>query len=59
MKMVIHIGWDNVDVYPNENGDVCISQQSPIEGREVVICVPLLYCNAFINEIKKAIDHED
>jgi hypothetical protein len=53
---VIHMGWDKVQVYANGNGDICISQDSPIEGREVIICIPLLYCPALINEINRAIE---
>ena len=57
---VINIGWDKINVYANGSGDICITQNSPIEGREVIICIPLLYCPAVINEINQAIeDHED
>jgi hypothetical protein len=57
--MIIPIGWDEINVYGNENGDVCISQKSPIEGKEVVICVPFLYCQALINEINREMSNED
>ena len=57
--MIIHIGYDQINVYANENGDICISQESPTEFRDVVICVPLLYCQALINEINQVISHDD
>jgi hypothetical protein len=57
--MIIPIGWDEINVYGNENGDVCISQKSPIEGQEVVICVPFLYCQLLINEINREMSNED
>jgi hypothetical protein len=57
--MIIPMGWDEINVYGNENGDICISQKSPIEGKEVVICVPLLYCQALINEINQEMSNED
>jgi hypothetical protein len=53
---VIHIGWDKITVYGNRNGDVCIAQESPIEGCEVIICAPLLYCQALINNINQTIE---
>jgi hypothetical protein len=53
---VINIGWDKIHVYANVSGDICITQNSPIEGCEVMICIPLLYCPAVINEINQAIE---
>lgn len=52
----IHIGWDKIEVYANEVGDICVAQQSPIEGREVVICIPRLYCETFIQYLREAYD---
>lgn len=53
---VIHIGWDKIEVYPNEHGDICIAQDSPIEGSEVVICIPRLYCDTFIQYVRETCD---
>jgi hypothetical protein len=52
----IHIGWDKIQVYANDGGDICIAQHSPIEGREVVICVPRLYCDTFIQYVRETYD---
>jgi hypothetical protein len=52
----IHIGWDKIEVYANEVGDICIAQESPIEGRKVVICVPRLYCETFIEYVRETYD---
>jgi hypothetical protein len=54
--VTIHIGWEKIKVYPNLNGDICIAQENPIEGREVVICIPQLYCQTFINYVIRACD---
>lgn len=52
----IYIGWDKIQVYANDAGDICIAQDSPIEGREVVICVPRLYCDTFIEFVRETYD---
>jgi hypothetical protein len=52
----IHIGWDKIQVYANDAGDICIAQHSPIEGCEVVICVPRLYCDTFIQYVRETYD---
>jgi hypothetical protein len=54
----IHIGWEKIKVYPNLNGDICIAQENPIEGREVVICIPKLYWQTFINYVNRACDED-
>ena len=52
----IHIGWEKIKVYSNLYGDICIAQENPIEGREVIICIPQLYCQTFINYVSRACD---
>ena len=52
----IHIWWEKIKVYSNLYGDICIAQENPIEGREVIICIPQLYCQTFINYVSRACD---
>jgi hypothetical protein len=57
---VINIGWDDIVVYPNKNGDICILQSTPHHGHDSIILVPALYCQTLIEYIKKAADgYED
>ena len=51
---VIHIGLESISVYSNLHGDICISQYCQLACGEVVIVIPVLYCDAVIREIKRA-----
>jgi hypothetical protein len=58
----IHFGWESMKVYTNIHGDICFSQQSPVFGEEVVICIPSLYVDHLKWHIDKALrdfDDED
>jgi len=55
---VITIGWDEIRVYLNTKGDICISQHNPIEGQENLVLIPQLYCDVFLREVKRAVEND-
>lgn len=55
---VINIGWDEIRVYLNVNGDICISQHNPLEGQENLVLIPQLYCDVFLREVKRAVEND-